>query len=63
MEFSVHSGFKALPFFFIYTIPWEPRYGWKAYTGGKTLEFKIEKKGWQVVDGEERIRMVYQRMW
>ncbi len=63
VRFDVRSGFKALPFFFIYTIPWEPRYGWKPYAGHKIIEFKIEKKGWQIVEGEERVGIIYQRLW
>jgi len=63
VRFDVSSGFHALPFFFIYTIPWEPKHGWKAYNGHKTIEFIITSKGWQVVEGEERIGITYQRMW
>lgn len=63
VRFEVRSGFKALPFFFIYTIPLEPRYGWKAYLGHKTIEFKISSKGWQIVEGSEELRIIYQRMW
>ncbi len=60
VRFDVRSGFHALPFFFIYTLPWEPRYGWKAYTGHKIVEFKINSKGWQVVEGEERVSIRFQ---
>jgi len=63
VKFDVRSGYKALPFFFIYTIPWEPKYGWKAYAGHKIIEFKIRSKGWQIVEGEERVRVIYQKVW
>lgn len=63
VQFYVSSGFKALPFFFIYTIPWEPKHWWKAYAGDKIIEFKINSKGWQVVEGEEKLDIIYQRMW
>lgn len=63
VEFTIYSGFKALPSFFFIPIPWEPRYGWKPYAGHKIIEFRITSKGWQVVDGEERIGITYQRMW
>jgi hypothetical protein len=60
VRFEVRSGFKALPFLFTYTIPWEPRYGWKAYAGYKTIEFRISSKSWQVVEGEERVSVRFQ---
>ncbi|AKG90986.1 hypothetical protein GAH_01732 [Geoglobus ahangari] len=59
--YNVDSGFQALPFFFL-PLPWEPKYGWKPYIGHKSLKFRIISKGWQVVEGEETIRIVYQRM-
>ncbi len=63
VRFDVSSGFKALPFFFVYTIPWEPRYRWNAYTGHKIIEFKIESKGWQIVEGTESVNIRYQKGW
>jgi hypothetical protein len=59
LRLDVESGFKALPFFYTFTIPWEPRYGWKPYAGHKYLEVKITKKGWQLAEGEERVRLIF----
>lgn len=59
VRLDVGSGFKALPFFFTITIPWEPRYGWKSYVGSKIVEVKVTKKGWQLAEGEERIRLIF----